>query len=93
MRTNIRKLADALGHGATVAMVLPDHPNVGRLFTDAGLQRLREEAPEAASEGRLRAFCLVTNAEVEGEVAYRPSTCMPRSPSSMMCGQPSAPPT
>ena len=72
MRTNIRRLAHALDHGATVAMVLPDHPNVGRLVTDAGLQRLREEAPEAASEGRLRAFCLVTNAEVEGEVAYRP---------------------
>jgi phosphatidylserine/phosphatidylglycerophosphate/cardiolipin synthase-like enzyme len=72
MRTNIRKLADALGQGATVAIVLPDHPNVGRLFTDAGLQRLRDEAPAAASEGRLRAFCLVTNTEIDGEVAYRP---------------------
>jgi phosphatidylserine/phosphatidylglycerophosphate/cardiolipin synthase-like enzyme len=72
MRTNIQKLAAALGHGATVAIVLPDHPNVGRLFTDAGLQRLREEAPAAVSEGRLRAFCLVTDAEVDGRVAYRP---------------------
>jgi phosphatidylserine/phosphatidylglycerophosphate/cardiolipin synthase-like enzyme len=72
MKSNIHKLADALGHGAMVALVLPDHPNVGRLFTDAGLQRLREEAPEATSDGRLRAFCLVTNAEVDGEIAYRP---------------------
>jgi phosphatidylserine/phosphatidylglycerophosphate/cardiolipin synthase-like enzyme len=72
MKSNIHKLADALDRGATVALVLPDHPNVGRIFTDAGLQRLREEAPEAAREGRIRAFCLVTNAEVEGELAYRP---------------------
>ena len=72
MRRNIRKLAEALRRGATVAIVLPDHPNVGRVFTDAGLQRLREEAPEAAREGRIRAFCLATGAEVDGEVAYRP---------------------
>ena len=72
MRRNIRKLAEALRRGATVVIVLPDHPNVGRVFTDAGLQRLREEAPEAAREGRIRAFCLATGAEVDGEVAYRP---------------------
>jgi phosphatidylserine/phosphatidylglycerophosphate/cardiolipin synthase-like enzyme len=72
MRRNISKLADALGRGATVAMVLPDHPNVGRAVTDSGLERLREEAPEAAAEGRIRAFCLATGAEVDGELLYRP---------------------
>jgi len=52
--------------------VLPDHPNVGRIFTDAGLQRLREEAPEAAVEGRIRAFCLATGTEIDGAIVYRP---------------------
>jgi phosphatidylserine/phosphatidylglycerophosphate/cardiolipin synthase-like enzyme len=33
MERNIRELAAALRRGATVAMVLPDHPNVGRAFT------------------------------------------------------------
>jgi phosphatidylserine/phosphatidylglycerophosphate/cardiolipin synthase-like enzyme len=72
MRRNIRELADALRRGATVAIVLPDHPNVGRVFTDAGLERLREAAPEADAEGRIRAFCLATGAEVDGELMYRP---------------------
>jgi phosphatidylserine/phosphatidylglycerophosphate/cardiolipin synthase-like enzyme len=39
MERNIRELAAALQRGVTVAMVLPDHPNVGRAFTDAGLVR------------------------------------------------------
>jgi phosphatidylserine/phosphatidylglycerophosphate/cardiolipin synthase-like enzyme len=53
-------------------MVLPDNPNVGRAFTDAGLTRLRQEAPEAAAQGRIQAFCLATSAEVGGEEHYRP---------------------
>jgi phosphatidylserine/phosphatidylglycerophosphate/cardiolipin synthase-like enzyme len=72
MRRNISKLAEALRRGARLAIVLPDHPNVGRVFTDAGLQRLREEAPDAAAEGRIRAFCLATGAEIDGAVVYRP---------------------
>jgi phosphatidylserine/phosphatidylglycerophosphate/cardiolipin synthase-like enzyme len=72
MERNIRELAAALQRGATVAMVLPDHPNVGRAFTDAGLARLREEAPEAAAQGRIQAFCLAASATVEGEEVYRP---------------------
>ena len=44
----------------------------GTHFHGRGLQRLQEEAPEAAREGRIRAFCLATGAEVNGEVAYRP---------------------
>src|SRR5437667_5384173 len=72
MERNIRELAAALQRGATVALVLPDHPNVGRAFTDAGLTRLREEAPEAVTEGRLHVFCLATSTTVDGDEHYRP---------------------
>jgi phosphatidylserine/phosphatidylglycerophosphate/cardiolipin synthase-like enzyme len=72
MRRNIHELAEALGRGASLSIVLPDHPNVGRDFTDGGLQRLQEEAPAAAREGRIRAFCLATCGEVDGEIVYRP---------------------
>ena len=72
MERNIRELAAALQRGATVVLLLPDHPNVGRFFTDAGLARLREEAPEAAAQGRIQAFCLAACSERDGEEAYRP---------------------
>ena len=75
MERNLRELAAALQRGATVAMVLPDHPNVGRAFTDAGLARLREEAPDAAAQGRIQAFCLASSSEVDGEEHYRPDLC------------------
>jgi len=54
-----------------VALVLPDNPNVGRAFSDAGLDRLREEAPEAAAQGRIQAFCLATSASIDGKENYR----------------------
>ncbi len=72
MERNIRELAAALQRGATVALVLPDHPNVGRAFTDEGLALLRAEAPEAAAQGRIQAFCLATSAEIDGAELYRP---------------------
>lgn len=72
MERNIRELGAALRRGATVAFVLPDHPNVGRAFTDAGLARLREEAPEAAAQGRIQAFCLATSTNKDGIEHYRP---------------------
>jgi len=72
MERNIRELAAALQRGATVALVLPDNPNVGRAFTDEGLARLRSEAPDAAAQGRIQAFCLASSSEVDGEEAYRP---------------------
>jgi phosphatidylserine/phosphatidylglycerophosphate/cardiolipin synthase-like enzyme len=72
MERNIRELGAALQRGATGAIVLPDHPNVGRAFTDAGLARLRQEAPEAAAQGRIQAFCLATSTTVDGEAHYRP---------------------
>jgi phosphatidylserine/phosphatidylglycerophosphate/cardiolipin synthase-like enzyme len=72
MERNIRELAAALQRGATVAILLPDHPNVGRAFTDAGLTLLREAAPEAAAQGRIQAFCLAASASLDGEEVYRP---------------------
>ena len=72
MERNLRELGAALRRGVTVAIVLPDHPNVGRAFTDAGLTRLREEAPEAVEEGRLHVYCLATSTTVDGAEHYRP---------------------
>ncbi len=71
MERIIRELGAALRRGATVAMVLPDRPNVGRAFTDASLTRLREEAPEAVEQGRMQVFCLATSADINGEERYR----------------------
>jgi phosphatidylserine/phosphatidylglycerophosphate/cardiolipin synthase-like enzyme len=72
MERNVRELAAALQRGATVALVLPDHPNVGRVFTDGGLALLRAEAPDAAAQGRIQAFCLANSAEIDGAELYRP---------------------
>jgi phosphatidylserine/phosphatidylglycerophosphate/cardiolipin synthase-like enzyme len=72
MERNIRELAAALQRGATVAFVLPDHPNAGRAFTDAALTRLIDEAPEAVTQSRLQVFCLATSTNIDGVEHYRP---------------------
>ena len=72
MERNIQELSEALRRGAAMSIILPDHPNVGRAFTDAGLTRLREKAPEAVTEGRLQAFCLATSEQQEDGTHYRP---------------------
>jgi phosphatidylserine/phosphatidylglycerophosphate/cardiolipin synthase-like enzyme len=72
MERNLAELVAALQRGATVSLVLPDHPNVGRAFTDGGLTRLRAAAPEAAAQGRIQAFCLAASAEIDGVEHYRP---------------------
>jgi len=72
MERNIHELSAALQRGAAVSIVLPDHPNVGRAFTDAGLERLRQEAPQAAAEGRIQVFCLGTSMNLDGIEHYRP---------------------
>ena len=72
MERNIRELGAALRRGATVAFILPDHPNVGRAFTDAGLARLHDEAPEAVTQGRIQVFCLATSTNTDGVEHYRP---------------------
>ncbi|GHO70541.1 phospholipase [Ktedonobacter sp. SOSP1-52] len=72
METNLRTLGAALQRGAFASIILPDHPNVGRAFSDAGLQRLHAEAPQAFEEGRFEAFCLGSSGQIDGKVHYRP---------------------
>jgi phosphatidylserine/phosphatidylglycerophosphate/cardiolipin synthase-like enzyme len=72
MEQNMHLLAQALEHGASVMMVLPDHPNVGRAFTDKGLEHLRKNAPNAAAAGRIQVFCLASSTTREDKEAYRP---------------------
>jgi len=72
MENNIRHMGEALRHGASLTIILPDHPNVGRAFSDAGLQLLRAEAPEAVEEERLEAFTLATSLRDGDTTHYRP---------------------
>ena len=72
MERNIVEIGAALKRGAYVTIILPDHPNLGRAFTDAGLARLQSEAPEAVAQGRLQAFCLGTCAQKDNVIHYRP---------------------
>lgn len=72
MVQNMQFLVEALRRGVAMSIILPDHPNVGRAFSDAGLQHLRESAPQAMEEGRLQAFCLATSVTKEGREHYRP---------------------
>jgi phosphatidylserine/phosphatidylglycerophosphate/cardiolipin synthase-like enzyme len=72
MERNIRELAAALRRGALVAMILPDHPEPGRAFSDAGITLLRKEAGEAAEDGQLQVFCLGASTHKEDEEHYRP---------------------
>ncbi len=72
MERNIRELGAALRRGATVVIVLPDHPDPGRSDTDASLKRLRDEASDAVRKGRLRVYCLGTSTRKEDGERYRP---------------------
>jgi phosphatidylserine/phosphatidylglycerophosphate/cardiolipin synthase-like enzyme len=72
MEQNIRLLGEALNRGASLSIILPDHPNVGRAFSDQGIQRLRNEAPQAVEEGRIQTFCLATSIRENNKEHYRP---------------------
>jgi len=68
-------LAAGLNRGVLVGIIVPDHPNVGRRYTDAGFDYLRERAPDAAAAGRLLALTLGADSvstDVPGELFYRP---------------------
>ncbi len=74
MRALLTELVAAAERGVTIALVLPDHPNCGRGFTDATVAWLRQNAPKAAAAGRLHFFCLATAAPhaERGNMRYRP---------------------
>jgi phosphatidylserine/phosphatidylglycerophosphate/cardiolipin synthase-like enzyme len=74
MRALLTEMAAAAERGVTIALVLPDHPNCGRVFTDATIGWLRQNAPRASVAGRLHFFTLATCAPhaTEGHMRYRP---------------------
>jgi phosphatidylserine/phosphatidylglycerophosphate/cardiolipin synthase-like enzyme len=74
MRALLTEMAAAAERGVTIALVLPDHPNCGRVFTDATIGWLRANAPRASAAGRLHFFTLATCAphSTEGHMRYRP---------------------
>ncbi len=71
----LQALAAALRRGVHVTLVLPDHPNAGRRFTDGGIARVAALAPQAVSSDLLNVFTL-GNSEADfsqpGGVFYRP---------------------
>lgn len=72
MERNMHLLARALEDGASLMLILPDHPNVGRSFTDAGLNELYKNAPQATAAGRIQVFCLAHSTLQDGHMHYRP---------------------
>lgn len=72
MEHNLRILAEVLERGTSLTLVLPDHPNAGRAFTDIGLAHLRKLAPNATAAGRIQVFCLANSTQQTGIERYRP---------------------
>ncbi len=63
-------LAGALARGVVVTLLLPDNPNVGREFTDEGLNYLWELAPHAVSTGALQAYTLGSSFQDQDRTLY-----------------------
>lgn len=75
MSAFIDALAGAVNRGVYVGIVLPDHPNCGRRYTDSGITLLREKAPDAVAAGRFQVFTLGAShpeQEAPGGMLYRP---------------------
>jgi phosphatidylserine/phosphatidylglycerophosphate/cardiolipin synthase-like enzyme len=71
----IAAVGAALGRGVQVAIVLPDHPNCGRAYTDDGIETLRALAVKANASDRLLALTLGADSlsdDVPGGLFYRP---------------------
>lgn len=71
MEELLQELAEALARGVIVTLLLPDNPNVGREFTDEGLNFLWELAPQAVSTGALQAYTLGSFSQQQGQTSYR----------------------
>lgn len=73
MRALVEDLAEAAERGVTIALVLPDHPNVGRAVTDETIEWLRDHAPRAVAANRLHFYTLATCSPGKGDtMRYRP---------------------
>jgi len=72
MEQNLRELGNALERGASATIILPDHPNVGRAFSDAGIEILRTASPDSVEEGHFEAFCLASSHQDSDTTHYRP---------------------
>ncbi|HEV8193656.1 MAG TPA: phosphatidylserine/phosphatidylglycerophosphate/cardiolipin synthase family protein, partial [Ktedonobacterales bacterium] len=71
----LQALGAALQRGVHVTVVLPDHPNTGRRFTDGGIARLAALAQQAVASGLLNVFTLgnsEADASLPGGTFYRP---------------------
>lgn len=72
MEQLFQALVDALERGVSVTLMLPDNPNVGRNFTDDGLNYLWELSPRAVASGALQVYTLGSCLENDGRCLYRP---------------------
>ncbi|HEX6540360.1 MAG TPA: phospholipase D family protein [Ktedonobacterales bacterium] len=73
MRALVKELAAAAERGVHIALVLPDHPNVGRTVTDETIDWLRSHAPGALAADRLHFYTLATcKPGKDGAMRYRP---------------------
>lgn len=73
MRAVVEELAAAAERGAHIALVLPDHPNVGRAVTDETIDWLCQHAPHATAANRLHFYTLATCSRAsDGGMRYRP---------------------
>ncbi len=74
MEEHIRQIIAAIHRGATMSIILPDHPNIGRAFTDATITRIRAESPQQIQAGRVQAFTLATSQyqPSDNQSHYRP---------------------
>ncbi|HEY5003855.1 MAG TPA: phospholipase D family protein [Ktedonobacteraceae bacterium] len=72
MEALLQALAEALGRGVVVTILLPDQPNVGRNFTDEGLKYLWELKPAAVASGALQAYTLGSSILQVDRALYSP---------------------
>jgi phosphatidylserine/phosphatidylglycerophosphate/cardiolipin synthase-like enzyme len=73
MRVLVEELAAAAERGVHIALVLPDHPNVGRAVTDATIDWLYDHAPQAMAAKRMHFYTLATFSPADnGAMRYRP---------------------
>jgi phosphatidylserine/phosphatidylglycerophosphate/cardiolipin synthase-like enzyme len=74
MKRLLDTLASALDRSVSVALILPDHPNCGREFSDAAIGYVREQVSPAGRE-RLTVLTLGSSEgarDEKGTMGYRP---------------------